>query len=295
MVWNCRGVLSPKFRQTIMHMVKKSASDILIVTETRIRGDCAKEITDRLPFDGAIRTDTIGYTGGLWVLWNSAAVEVSHIASTEQEIHDTVKVSSSNLSWLLTTIYASPRFQERSILWNNLMEVAANHNLPWIMMGDFNEVLMGSEKFEGRPSLNNAITSFTTSAKVWNKEVFGNIIARKRNIEARLRGIQVANGTNPSQVLIDLEKLLLRDYAELQRIEEEYWVMKSRIEWMVQGDRNNTFYHTSIISRRKRNQINALIDSNGVWLKDPGDLATHVREGFMSLFTSNMEMGFRRP
>ena len=63
--------------------------------------------------------------------------------------------------------------------------------------------------------LNDAITSFTASAKVWNKEVFANIFARKRNIEARLRGIQVANGTNPSQVLIDLEKHLRRDYAEL--------------------------------------------------------------------------------
>lgn len=130
MVWNYRGALSPNFRQTIMDMVKENALDILIVTETRIGGDRAKEITDRLSFDSAIHIDTIGFAGGLRVLWNSTAVEVSHISSTEQEIHATVKANSSNLSWLLTAIYASPRFHERSILWNNLMEVAANHNLP---------------------------------------------------------------------------------------------------------------------------------------------------------------------
>ena len=102
---------------------------------------------------------------------------------------------------------------------------------------------------------------------MWNKEVFGNIFARKRNIEARLRGIQVAIGTNPSQVLIDLEKHLRRDYAELQRIEEEYWVMKLRIMWMVQGDRKTTFYHISTISRRKRYRLMLLLILMGFGLK----------------------------
>lgn len=60
--------LKPNFRQTIMDMVKESAPNILIVKETRVGGDRAKEITDKLPFDGAIHTDTIGYAGGLWVL-----------------------------------------------------------------------------------------------------------------------------------------------------------------------------------------------------------------------------------
>lgn len=78
-------------------------------------------------------------------------MEINHLASTEQEIHAIVKVSNSNFSWLLSTIYASPRFHERSIVWSNLANVAANHELPWVMMGDFNEVLMSSKKFGGRP------------------------------------------------------------------------------------------------------------------------------------------------
>lgn len=41
---------------------------IFVVMETRIRGDRAREIIDRLPFYGAIHTNTIGYVGGFWVL-----------------------------------------------------------------------------------------------------------------------------------------------------------------------------------------------------------------------------------
>ena len=51
--------------------------------ETRIGGLRAKDITDRLPFDGAIHIDTIGYAEGLWLLWNSEVVEVTQLAKIE--------------------------------------------------------------------------------------------------------------------------------------------------------------------------------------------------------------------
>ena len=118
--------------------------------ETRVGGERAKEISDRLPFDGAIHTDTIGYTGGLWVLWNSGRVVVSPLATTKQEIHITVKVRPLNFYFLVFAVYASPRFNERWVLWNNLKNVAKLHNKPWIIVGDFNEVLADGEKFRGR-------------------------------------------------------------------------------------------------------------------------------------------------
>ena len=60
--------------------------------ETRIGGERAREITDRLPFDGAIHTEAIGYATGLWLLWNSDKVEITALANIEQEIHTVVKV-----------------------------------------------------------------------------------------------------------------------------------------------------------------------------------------------------------
>ena len=71
---------------------------ILVVPETRMGGDRAAKIIERLPFDGYITTDTIGYVGGLWILWKTEEVEVIPLSSTEQEIHATIKVHSSDLT-----------------------------------------------------------------------------------------------------------------------------------------------------------------------------------------------------
>ena len=47
-------------------------------------------------------------------------------------------------------MYASPRFNERCVLWNNLLHVANLHNKLWITTGDFNEVHADEDKFGGK-------------------------------------------------------------------------------------------------------------------------------------------------
>ena len=150
LMWNCRGALNPDFKRRIFEMAVNHQPSIMVISETRIGGERAERIIEGLPFDGFITTDTIGYAGGLWVLWKKDDAEVTLLASTEQEIHATVKVCSSNLTWLIFAIYASPRLVERRILWSNLSIVAKLHKLPWLLLGDFNEVLCGEENFGGR-------------------------------------------------------------------------------------------------------------------------------------------------
>ena len=123
---------------------------ILVVMETRVGGDREREITDKLPFANAYHTETSGYAGGLWMLWNSDRVNLIPMSSTEQEIHAIVKVPNSHSNWLFTAVYASPRSAERHILWNNLIKVLELHNLPWVMAGDFNEPLTEKDKYGGK-------------------------------------------------------------------------------------------------------------------------------------------------
>nr|XP_023880427.1 uncharacterized protein LOC111992798 [Quercus suber] len=120
----------------------------MIITETKVCGDRAKRIADRLPLDGAIFANPIGLSGGLWVLWDSNQVEISELSSTEQEIHVVVSTTA-NAPWLLFAVYASPRFAERRLLWDNLAMVVGLHSMPWVIAGDFNEALMGDDKFGG--------------------------------------------------------------------------------------------------------------------------------------------------
>lgn len=113
-IWNCRGAINPSFQSFVNDMTQIQSPVIMVITETKVSGPRAKEITDRLHFDGAIHANNFGFTGGLWVLWDS--VEVSKLASTEQEIHVIVKDISSNISWLFSAVYASPKLVERRLL-----------------------------------------------------------------------------------------------------------------------------------------------------------------------------------
>ena len=141
LIWNSRGALKPSFQTYIHELARRHDPVIFVIIETKLGGSKAKEVSDRLPFDGAIHMETIGFFGGLWLLWNEDKVEIRELAKIEQEIHVEVKVLTSNLSWIFSAIYASPRSEERCIFWNNLAKVTELHNKPWIMAGILTNLL----------------------------------------------------------------------------------------------------------------------------------------------------------
>ncbi|XP_050269430.1 uncharacterized protein LOC126713652 [Quercus robur] len=93
LLWNCRGALNRDFKRRVFEMAVNHFPSIMVITETGVGGDRAAKIIESLPFDGFFAIDTIGYAGGLWLLWKREEVEVFVLASTKQEIHATIKVS----------------------------------------------------------------------------------------------------------------------------------------------------------------------------------------------------------
>ncbi|XP_050249064.1 uncharacterized protein LOC126696350 [Quercus robur] len=245
-----------------------------MITETRIDGPKVDEIIRRLPFDGAYSTETIGYVGRIWLLWRLDFVSMDIMLAMEQEIHAIVQVSYHAQPWLLSSIYGSPRFRERCLLWGNLKILSERHNLPWAVMGDFNDVVCDDEKMRGpkftwtnkedlpgliqaldnppirigeRPfwfqsswlnhasfppifrdawegnqqNIRSAIITFTLKARNWNREKFGNIFWKKRNLVARLGGVEKALAQNPSQRLINMHSWLFEELEKIMSLEEE--------------------------------------------------------------------------
>ena len=61
---------------------------------------------------------------------------------------------------------------------------------------------------------------------------------------------------------MELGRNMRLEYADVIRLEEEFWAMKARILWLVEGDRNTAFYHTSALVRKRRNCILCMKDKS---------------------------------
>ena len=143
-------------------------------------------------------------------------------------------------------------------------------------------------------SLENAVQTFTNSAKKWNKEVFGNFFSRRKKIEARLNGVQKAMANRPSDFLVELESNLRKKYVEDKELIDEYWAMKARINWLVLGEHNTSYYHASVINGRRRNRITSLKDNVGNCITDEIEVADYIRKWYMNLYTTDMEESQRK-
>ena len=75
-------------------------------------------------------------------------------------IHSLVKVPTNSYNFLLTAIYALPNFNERKILWNYLKDLSPSVNMPWVLLGNFNDMLAEDEKMGGLPLNKNRLNAF---------------------------------------------------------------------------------------------------------------------------------------
>ncbi|KAJ1383082.1 Ribonuclease H domain [Sesbania bispinosa] len=58
----------------------------------------------------------------------------------------TIMVKSGNEEWACSGIYARPTFSLRNQLWEHLRGIRDDINIPWTLIGDFNDVLFSSEQ-----------------------------------------------------------------------------------------------------------------------------------------------------
>lgn len=115
----------------------------------------------------------------------------------------------------------------------------------------------------------------------------GNIFAKKRNLLARIGGIQKALAKEFKPGLLKLEKQLKKNLDQVLQEEESFWHQKSKEKWIKLGDRNTKYFHTTTLIRRQRNQIKCLLDANGVWNWDQASLKSQATAYFKKLFSSD--------
>ncbi|XP_021826248.1 uncharacterized protein LOC110767113 [Prunus avium] len=135
-----------------MELIHNHHVDILFLCEPRISSKKAIDTVKSLGFPCYEIVDSVGFSGGLWLLWKDTNVNIEILGSTDQSI-TTCVTSPGKTPWLLTTIYASPCGPKREKLWEYLDFVNSCHQLPWVLAGDFNEMLHVEDKLGGALSI----------------------------------------------------------------------------------------------------------------------------------------------
>jgi hypothetical protein len=146
-----------------------------------------------------------GKGGGLALFWDeSVQVDIFKIGSRAIDviIHDLPK----EIKWRCTFVYGEPRTHLRHHMWDLLKRIKPLMNLPWMMCGDFNEVMWQNKHFSERGRNEKQMMDFREvlsfcdlhdlgfSGNPWT---FDNKQYGRRNVKVRLdRAVACPNWTN---------------------------------------------------------------------------------------------------
>ncbi|KAL1101097.1 hypothetical protein V6Z11_D05G275300 [Gossypium hirsutum] len=101
-------------------------------------------------FQCRIDVDSIGPRGGLSLAWRGNVINMLQSFS-DRHIDVIVEEGGDNKRWRFTSFYGSPYSWDRGDAWNLLRQLRCNGDYPWLICGDFNEILYGFEKNGGLP------------------------------------------------------------------------------------------------------------------------------------------------
>jgi hypothetical protein len=165
-------------------------------------------------------------SGGVLILWRRE-ISMQQIFSAPKNI-DVRIIEIPDKVWRLTSIYGEPRWENKHLIWDRIRELNDQHNLPWAITGDFNEILFTREKEGGNPRLQGYMQAFKVllnDCELIDLGFIGELFFWKRvihfmlfqvqlhkaltNYKTKATWIQFAKGSTPFLVLTPL--VLRRD------------------------------------------------------------------------------------
>ena len=157
--WNCRGLGNPQTVNALKKAIRIEKPDLVFLMETKFDKEWMTSVRDRCGFKESFVVPSLGASGGLALFWNSNnKVKVS--SSSQSHIDANVDGSSIGGAWHLTGFYGNPVTSLRLDSWRLLSSLCDGSSLPWLVIGDFNEICCASEKEGGAQRPNQQMAGF---------------------------------------------------------------------------------------------------------------------------------------
>lgn len=91
-----------------------------------------------------------GRSGELVLFWNNN-INVRRLALDPMFIDVKIEDSNNNSAWRLTGMYGEFRWANKHLTWSRMRQLHQSQNLPWLLVGDLNEIQFLHEKEGGNP------------------------------------------------------------------------------------------------------------------------------------------------
>jgi hypothetical protein len=167
----------------VKDLVRMHHPSIFCVLETHILFSGVEKFWFSLGYKPIFLQEAHGHSGGIWVLSNSSDIVFTLLDSMRQAI--TFEIKMSNVSWYVSSIYASPLFANRCNLSVYLRNLRSLIHGPWILFGDFNEVLLSSEVSGGHFNLNRAslLANLMNDCNLLDIHTVGGLYTWRKNVQ----------------------------------------------------------------------------------------------------------------
>nr|GLL25015.1 uncharacterized protein LOC109154684 [Ipomoea trifida] len=103
-------------------------------------------LPDKLGVDNHFVVDPLGFAGGLALFWRTSIFYFSVIRHTTQAIHGVVRGLDTTTT-RVSFAYVRLNILAKEMFWSDCSNYAINNGGPWIMMGEFNDIIDDSEQW----------------------------------------------------------------------------------------------------------------------------------------------------
>lgn len=142
--WNCRGLGNPRAVRALWDVVKSHKPNILFLMETLSNKERIKHLCGKLGFDNHWTVECVGRSGGVAMFWNSNVKCV--VFNHGVNFIDAQITNVNEVKWRMTGFYGFPERARRRESWDLLKLLASVSDLPWVVVGDFNDMVNISDK-----------------------------------------------------------------------------------------------------------------------------------------------------
>lgn len=142
--WNVRGAVNTAGRRHTRELVRKHHPSIVMLMETHCTFSRAERFWNKLGYEAGAYFEAQGHSGGIWILVEKGRDFTSSVVDCFHQIV-TISIKKGAHIWWCSAVYASPIPSIRDQLWEHLGTLRALVQGPWLLMENFNEILLPSE------------------------------------------------------------------------------------------------------------------------------------------------------